>query len=64
MTSPAVPQPTPVPARPFLDELFGAFWPEHSLPARPRHVVAALVAGLLAAVVLPFRDPGSAASWC
>ena len=58
MTSPAVPQPTRLPAEPFLDQLFGAFWPEHALAARPRHVLAALGAGLLAAVVLPFRDAG------
>ena len=58
MSTPALPQNTPVPPRPFLDELFGGFWPEHSLAARPRHVTAALVVGLLAAVVVPFRDPG------
>ena len=58
MTSPAVPQSTRLPAEPFLDQLFGAFWPEHALAARPRHVLAALGAGLLAAVVLPFRDAG------
>ena len=58
MTSPAVPQPTAVAPKPFLDDLFGAFWPERSLSAGPRHVAAALGAGLLAAVVLPFRDLG------
>jgi hypothetical protein len=60
MTSPAVPQPhsTAVPQRPFLDELFGALWPEPDLAASPRYVAAALAAGLLAAVVLPFRDAG------
>jgi hypothetical protein len=59
MTSPAVPQPRPAALpKPFLDDLFGAFWPERSLAGSPRHVVAALVAGLLAAVVVPFRDAG------
>lgn len=59
-TSPAFPQPRPeaAPTEPFLDGLFGAFWPDDTLPGRPALVVAALVAGLLAAVVLPFRDAG------
>jgi two-component system sensor histidine kinase BaeS len=58
MTSSTLPQPAKVPAGRFLDQLFGAFWPEQSLPATPRHVVAALLAGLVAAVVVPFRDAG------
>ena len=60
MSNPALPQPLPAvtPAKPFLDELFGGFWPEQSLPAGPGRVVAALGAGLLAAVVLPFRGAG------
>jgi hypothetical protein len=60
MTSSALPQPRPaaVPQRPFLDDVFGEFWPERDLTARPRYVVAALASGLLAAVVLPFRDAG------
>ena len=60
MSTPALPQPVPAvaPAKPFLDELFGVFWPEQSLPAGPRRVVAAVGAGLLAAVVLPFRAAG------
>ena len=60
MSDSALPQPMPsvAPAKPFLDELFGAFWPERSVPARPGLVAAAVVAGLLAAVVLPFRSPG------
>jgi two-component system sensor histidine kinase BaeS len=58
MTSPALPRAATAPARPFLDVLFGAFWPEHSLPAKPWYVAAAVAAGLLAAVVLPFRDAG------
>ena len=64
MSNPALSQPGQVvdpgvtPARPFLDAVFGEFWPEQSVPAAPRLVVAALVAGLVAAVVLPFRAPG------
>lgn len=60
MSTPAIPQPGPktLPATPSLDDLFGGFWPEHALPATPRHVVAAGLVGLLAAVVLPFRDLG------
>ncbi|MEO5708970.1 MAG: DUF4173 domain-containing protein [Nocardioidaceae bacterium] len=62
MTSPALPPPVAPPVvvapRPFLDDLFGSFWPEQSLPAGPRHVLAALVAGLLAAIVVPFREAG------
>jgi hypothetical protein len=68
MSNPALPQPGQVvgpgvgpavtPAKPFLDQVFGGFWPERSVPAAPRRVVAALVAGLLAALVLPFRAPG------
>jgi hypothetical protein len=46
------------PATPVLDQLFGSLWPERDLPARPRLVAAALAVGLLAAVVLPFRDLG------
>jgi len=64
MSNPALPQPGQVvgpgvaPAKPFLDALFGGFWPEQSVPPAPRLVVAALVAGLVAALVLPFRAPG------
>ena len=37
MSNPALPQPVPAgaPAKPFLDELFGGFWPERSVPAAP-----------------------------
>jgi hypothetical protein len=60
MTSPALPQPraATTPQTPFLDDVFGQFWPERDLTARPRYVAAALLAGLLAAVVVPFRDAG------
>jgi two-component system sensor histidine kinase BaeS len=54
---PAVPAPAgpPVPA---MDQLFGSLWPEASLAARPRLVVAALGVGLLAALALPGRSLG------
>ena len=55
MTSSAVPA---VPQRQTTTELFGGFWPERDLAARPRLVLASLAAGLLAAVVVPFRDLG------
>ncbi|QMW65416.1 DUF4173 domain-containing protein [Mumia sp. ZJ1417] len=50
---PASPKPEPL-----LDALFGQLWPEPSVPARPRLVVAAAAVGALAALVLPFRDLG------
>jgi hypothetical protein len=56
MTTPAVPLTTP--ATPALDSLFGELWPDTATPARPRVLAAALVVGLLAAAILPFRDPG------
>ncbi|MGZ5416044.1 MAG: DUF4153 domain-containing protein [Nocardioides sp.] len=56
MTNPAVA--TPPPSTPSLDLLFGSLWPERDVPARPRLVGAALAVGLLAAMVLPFRDLG------
>ncbi len=49
------PGPAPEPA---MDALFGSFWPEAGLPAGVRAVLASLGVGLLAAVVLPFRDAG------
>ena len=55
---PAVPQPRAASLRnPSCDAVFGSFWPESPRPP-PRLVVAASVAGLLGAVVLPFRDAG------
>ena len=62
MSSTSAPRPTPGvparPARPAQDLQFGRLWPEQDLPARPRLVVAAVLAGLLAAAVVPFRDAG------
>jgi len=72
MTSSALPTPAdpagpaspsaPAAGTPPLDALFGELWPEHGLDARPRAVGAAVAVGLLAAIVLPFRDPGVATS--
>lgn len=55
--APAAPAP-PHPAAPTLDLVFGDLWPDPATPARPRLVGAAAGVGLLAAVVLPFRDTG------
>jgi len=41
-----------------LDSLFGTVWPERSVAARPRLVGAAAAVGVLAAVVLPYRELG------
>lgn len=59
MSTPA-PPPYPTaaqPSPPMLDWLFGALWPDR-LPARPRLVLAALAAGALASVVVPYRNLG------
>jgi signal transduction histidine kinase len=58
--SPAVRSPGPATApEPAMDALFGRFWPEAGVPGSVRAVLAALGVGLLAAVVLPFRDLGA-----
>jgi len=46
------------PSTPALDLVFGDLWPDPSTPARPRVVAAAAGVGLLAGLVLPFRDAG------
>ncbi|GAA3825346.1 DUF4153 domain-containing protein [Nocardioides panacisoli] len=66
--TPPTPAPTPAPtpgpgvqpvaARPLLDDLFGSLWPERDLPGRLPVLLAAVAAGLFAALVLPFRDAG------
>lgn len=48
----------PLRAEPELAHLFGAFWPEPSLPSGLPTVVAAAVAGLVAGVALSFTAPG------
>jgi two-component system sensor histidine kinase BaeS len=56
----AVPPARPASAvpEPALDPLFGRFWPDAGVPANVRAVLCCLGVGLLAAVVLPFRDLG------
>ncbi|WP_148571603.1 DUF4153 domain-containing protein [Nocardioides caldifontis] len=60
--APASPPPTgpaaPVQPRPLLDDLFGGFWPDRGVPARLGVLLGAVGAGVLAAVLLPFRDSG------
>lgn len=64
VTPPTTEQPAPAPAHvsppPLLAPLFGAFWREDDLPGRRDLVGAALAVGVLAGVVLPFREPGLA----
>ena len=41
-----------------MDAVFGRFWPEVGVPARRDLLLASAAVGLLAAVVLPFRQAG------
>ncbi|MCD4524716.1 DUF4153 domain-containing protein [Nocardioides sp. cx-173] len=63
--SSAPPATAPWPAteapQPALDALFGRFWPD-AVPGSLGAVLASLAVGLLAAVVLPYRDPGLGAT--
>jgi two-component system, OmpR family, sensor histidine kinase BaeS len=60
--NPAPPAPTvPTVARvpeSGLDMLFGKFWPDARVPGKVRAVLYSLAAGLLAGIILPFRDLG------
>ena len=62
MTSSALPAPAARPdaatGTPLLDTLFGELWPEQDVPGRPRLLAAAGLAGLLAALVIPFHRLG------
>jgi two-component system sensor histidine kinase BaeS len=54
---------TPAPAGPSgpespMDALFGKFWPDARIPGNVRAVLYSLAAGLLAGIILPFRDMG------
>ena len=57
---PSAPQVSPVavPARPLMDDVFGRFWPDQSVPAQPVLLFGALATGVLAGLALPFRDLG------
>ncbi len=57
--SPALLAPTAAPApEPAMDTLFGRFWPDAGVPGSVRAVLYSLGVGLLAGIVLPFRDLG------
>ncbi len=43
---------------PAVDTLFGRFWPDTGVPGSVRAVACSLGVGLLAGIVLPFRDHG------
>jgi two-component system sensor histidine kinase BaeS len=63
MTSPAPTSAVTLPPvarapEPALDTLFGRFWPDAGVPGSVRAVLYSLGVGLLAGVVLPFRDLG------
>lgn len=58
MTTPAPPAVPTTPSTPALDLVFGDLWPDRSTSGRPWVVAAAAGAGLLAGLVLPFRDAG------
>ncbi len=57
--TPALPAPAvgPMP-EPAMNTLFGSFWPDTGVPGNVRAVLCSLGVGLLAAMVLPFRDHG------
>jgi signal transduction histidine kinase len=59
VTTPTPPTSPPAPAAPsVLDDLLGGFWPERGVPARLGVLLGALGVGVLAGLVLPFRDAG------
>jgi len=52
------PLPTIAPAPPLMDDVYGSFWPDRDVPARPGLLFGALATGVLAGLVLPFRNLG------
>jgi len=50
--------PVAVQAPPLLDDVFGGFWPDRGVPARLTVLLGAVATGVLAGLVLPFRDLG------
>jgi hypothetical protein len=53
--SPPVPPKAPEPG---MDSVFGNFWPDARVPGNLRAVLCSLGVGLLAGIILPFRDLG------
>jgi hypothetical protein len=58
MSNPSVTSTVAAPSLP--DALFGDLWPDRTTPGRPRLVAASAAAGLVAAVLVPYRLPGLA----
>lgn len=59
--SASAPPPAPaavVPPPPVTDGLLGPFWSDRGVPGRPALLLGAVGVGLLAALVLPYRDAG------
>ncbi len=56
--APAPPSPTAVAPSSLVDDLLGSFWPDRAVPGRVSVLLGALGVGLLAAIVLPYRDAG------
>ncbi len=56
----ALPKPVQDPSapQPITDSIFGELWPERSLPGNTRVLLGALGVGVLAGIVLPYRDLG------
>lgn len=55
---PSSPVASGVPRQSDMDALFGTFWPEKALSGNTRLLLACVGVGLLAGIVLPFRDLG------
>ncbi|WP_020391294.1 DUF4153 domain-containing protein [Kribbella catacumbae] len=57
VNSPAMP-PAARPPESGMDMLFGKFWPDARIPGNVRAVLYSIGVGLLAGIILPFRDLG------
>ncbi|WP_112237911.1 DUF4153 domain-containing protein [Kribbella monticola] len=57
-SAPSTPAPVTRAPESGMDLLFGSFWPDARVPGKLRAVLYSLVAGLLAGIILPFRDLG------
>ncbi|CAN5151946.1 hypothetical protein BH18ACT9_BH18ACT9_09950 [soil metagenome] len=56
LAPPSTPSQAPAPS--LMDTTFGDFWPDHTVPGNVVVLLGALGVGLLAGVILPFRDLG------